>query len=290
MLKNPAFYFIIILIGSSWLYGYYRIYTPPGEKFQQIPISVIHSEIKTEDSQNIETYEKYLKIITEASAHTPTPTIVVLPENTFPFFIIDEATKLPVGYNIPTFKIKPLFDQLLEISKNHPTVSYVIGIHTIKAGDRYNSLVVLEHGTITDIYNKRYLLPLAEQSPDNMADESVEPLTAGLDKREINMHGFKVTPLVCSEIMFPNLAQNKNSSLMINIGNDSIFDNSTVGLQDMIMAQLRAVENNVYVLRSVKGGISSVIDPFGKVVTQSDPKDKENFQILYSSISLPPHR
>lgn len=256
--------FLVVIL----LYGYFIVSV--GDKNlnkKELSVAVVNQTLKTEESIGISGYYNYINLLKEALAKKPD--IVVLPENAFPFFIIERTTMLPFKYNNPDLEIGRLYDELALLSKDNPKSSFIMGMHTQDKNERYNSLVVMENGLIVGIYNKQELLPLAENSPEIGKEKHIEPLEKGASTQQIMVGGKVVTPLVCSEVIFPSLASSKTSKFIINISNDSVFDDFLVAKQNHIMAKLRAVENGKYLLRSVKGGISSIIDPFGRVVEQS---------------------
>jgi apolipoprotein N-acyltransferase len=272
-------YLILVLIASFLivnLYGYFSIKNA-GDYKEGVDVAIIQPGLKTEEI-SFESFSLYIKMIREVLPKNPG--IIILPENSFPFLIIDEKTNLPFGYDIPEFSIKEIFDQILNLSEDNPNTSFVVGFHTKNGKSAYNSLVVIEKGKITDIYHKRYLMPFSENSYSKIL-----PTITGLNKgnihQTIKIKGEDITALICSEIIFPKLSQNKNSKFIINIGNDGVFSSSTVAEQNNIIAKIRAVENRKFVLRAFKTGISSIIDPFGRVISQANLNKK---QILFGRI------
>jgi len=262
-----------VLLLSAHAYGYIAI-TSADKSLMTVKVAVVHTGLTTIESIGVAGYNKHMELILEALSHKPD--IVVLPENSFPFFIIEHDTMLPLQYGNENLQIKTLFDRLLDVSSSHSAVSFAIGFHTEDSGKRFNSLVVLENGAITGIYNKRTLMPLAESSPRALRKTHVEPIDKGGRDQNITIAGKEITPLICSEIIFPKLSKNKESSLIINISNDSVFNSQIVSGQNHIMAKIRAAENRVFVIRTVKGGVSSIIDPYGRVIVQSEaPYNKE---------------
>ena len=77
-----------------------------------------------------------------------------------------------------------------------------------------------------------------------------------------------VLPLICYEIIFPELIQSSNnkSNLIINISEDAWFGNSIGPHQHFAKAIFRSIENNTFVVRSANKGISAFINNNGKVI------------------------
>ncbi len=264
--------FLIVLVG-----GYFTIknYIPPKERKS---VALISINKKTEHINTPEIYANIFKLTKEAAEKKNN--IVVLPENTFPLFVLDEKTKKPDGYNIPQGKIAEMFDELIKISSDYNATSFIIGMHTQTNEKNYNSLVVLEGGKIVDIYHKRRPLPLSESVPSFLQSKHSEIITKGnADKKTVFTSGIETIPLICSEIISTDLGKNKQKTI-INISNDSVFANNRGEKYNQSIARMRAIENRSFVIRSEKKGTSLVINPFGKIITPLEETD-----ILYSQIN-----
>jgi apolipoprotein N-acyltransferase len=77
-------------------------------------------------------------------------------------------------------------------------------------------------------------------------------------------------PLICYEIIFPGRVadQRRRPGWFVNVTNDAWFGNSTGPYQHLHQARIRAVEEGIPVIRAANTGISAVIDPFGRVLSQ----------------------
>ena len=72
-------------------------------------------------------------------------------------------------------------------------------------------------------------------------------------------------PLICYEIIFPELSQ-KLKKFIVNISEDAWFGNTIGPHQHFAKAIFRAIENNVYLIRSANKGFSAFIDNKGEIV------------------------
>jgi apolipoprotein N-acyltransferase len=55
----------------------------------------------------------------------------------------------------------------------------------------------------------------------------------------------------------------------VNITNDAWFGKSSAPFQHLSMTVFRAVENRLYLVRAANTGISAIIDPTGKILSQT---------------------
>jgi apolipoprotein N-acyltransferase len=79
--------------------------------------------------------------------------------------------------------------------------------------------------------------------------------------------------LICYEAIFPDLARNEvkeGADILINITNDAWFGRSSASYQHFAMVTFRAIENRVAVARAANTGISGFIDPYGRILSQSE--------------------
>ena len=84
--------------------------------------------------------------------------------------------------------------------------------------------------------------------------------------------------LICFEDIFPHLVRgfvNRGAGFMVNITNDGWFRDSPGPFQHAQGSIFRAVENRINVVRAANTGLSSFIDPCGRVVSKvADDKGK----------------
>ena len=77
---------------------------------------------------------------------------------------------------------------------------------------------------------------------------------------------------ICYEVVYPSLVREAvvaGSELLTTITNDAWYGHSSAPFQHFAMASMRAIEHGRYLARAANTGISGVIDPYGRVVSQS---------------------
>ena len=88
--------------------------------------------------------------------------------------------------------------------------------------------------------------------------------------RTITIEGLNILPLICYEIIFPELIQkaDEKTNLIVNISEDGWFGDSIGPHQHFAKAVFRSIENNSFLLRSANKGISAIINNKGEIVKQ----------------------
>lgn len=200
-------------------------------------------------------------------------TILIWPESAFPFFLAREAdamaqiaSLLPEGTTLLTGAIRP---------PEQPPGS--------KVTRAYNSIYAIGHdGTILSVYDKLHLVPFGEYLPFQSAMEKLGfvQLTKvhggfipGTLRRTMALpNAPRVLPLICYEAIFSGdiMMRDDRPGWIVNLTNDGWFGISTGPYQHLQQSRMRAIEENVPVVRSANTGISAVVDSSGRIVAQLD--------------------
>ena len=92
--------------------------------------------------------------------------------------------------------------------------------------------------------------------------------------------------------VFPNHFRKfvaKGADIMGILTNDAWFVGTTAPSQHLSAAPFRAVENRISVFRCANGGISCIIDPFGKIVSQTITSTQPD-AVLVEEVPLKNHQ
>ena len=144
-----------------------------------------------------------------------------------------------------------------------------------------NSAYMLrQDGTVAGRYDKVHLVPYGEYVPLRQLFPFIGKLVVGVGDfrpgtgfNPIESDGRRIGVLICYEAIFPESARDykqKNADLLVNITNDAWFGKSSAPFQHLSMTVFRAVENRLYLVRAANTGISAIIDPTGKILSQTD--------------------
>ena len=140
----------------------------------------------------------------------------------------------------------------------------------------YNAAIVVGDGT--GQYLKRKLVPFGEYVPFESVlrgvikffDLPMSTVREGPKQQTlVNAGGLKVAIAICYEIVYARMVatDSARADLIVNISNDSWFGRSIGPMQHMQIARMRALENGRYLLRATNNGVTAIVAPNGKVVS-----------------------
>ncbi len=199
----------------------------------------------------------------EGEFDTERPSIIIWPEYTIPAYYFDD----------PDFE---LF--ITELARR--TGAYLIfnsvGFRRTEDGTRpLNSAVTLDpDGNMIAHYSKRFLVPFGEFVPwpfslfiDRITVEAGDFLPGeGLALAPVGDH--TVGTFICYESVFAGGVREftaGGAEVLVNISNDSWYGRTAARHQHLLIARMRALENRRWVLRATNDGITSIIDPAGRL-------------------------
>jgi len=258
--KISYFVYAALVVLIIFVFGSFQIREISGNT----QVSVLHLDTSTEDIYSTEKTSEILSLVEKEFEKDPK--IIVLPENIFPTVILDQNFR-PTAYQRSEL-IRNIYDSLLGYSEKHPETILLLGLHQ-QTVVLYNSVIAIENGYVVGAYHKQRLMPFGEQGLPFITQNQLFSFAGGRENT-ILIDNLEIQPLICSEIAVP--FQETDANLIINISNDSIFDSSLVGKQNLIIAKVMAVQHQKYILRSVKKGVSAIISPFGQILEQQDSK------------------
>ena len=240
--------------------------SPPLHTPLRVALIIAESD---DDSVGEGLYRSYRgKIIATLSTY-PETDILLLPENVFPFFEIDEekrslAEKQPVP--LPTREV--LYQDLLSLSRTYGTTTFAIGSHSVSGGKKYNTLVFYKQGEIIGTLHKQRLVPFFEYAPLGLPIPLFESFSKGGPEEQITLQGSTISTLICSEVSDGSLLPGQ-VHVVLSPSNDDVLTSAAVGRVQDVFARMRAIESGAYVIRASRGSVSSIIDPSGRILKTS---------------------
>ncbi len=170
---------------------------------------------------------------------------------------------------------------LTEIALAANGAEVALGVLRFEGPTLRNSLAVLNsQGAARAIYDKYHLVPFGEYVP--FADylsrvglramvEQTSGFSGGPGPVLLDFGALGTAlPLICYEAVFAHLVNGAPArpDFLLQVTNDAWFGNYAGPQQHLAQARMRAIEQGLPLLRSANTGISAVIDPFGRTITQ----------------------
>ncbi len=249
---------LFVVTGAAWLFWPARHVPPPS-----IPVAAVQGNItqtlKWQPGMAQKAAALYTQMTMQAAQQKPQPKLIVWPE-----------TVIPLALNTDP-KLVAQFTQLAKMAN----ATVVVGSVQVTNKSTYNTLFFFTPNGLQSTYDKRQLVPFAEDFPGKAflwwlpyigqlngafsegAADGVYPTTAGLS----------VAPLICWESAFGDLAyrQIRSGAQVLLVTTDDAWFGTTSGpYQHAQIAQMRAIESGEYVVRAAATGISGVIAPDGR--------------------------
>ncbi|MFW6362210.1 MAG: apolipoprotein N-acyltransferase [Spirochaeta sp.] len=147
----------------------------------------------------------------------------------------------------------------------------------------YNAVLLFESGEISETYRKTHLVPFTEHFPYErqfpwlhrlLVENETTFWEHGSDFTVFESAGIQFSTPVCFEDTFGYLTRRfvrEGAEVLVNLTNDSWAKSTASAMQHMGMAVFRAAETRRSMVRSTNGGITTLIDPNGRIVDMLPP-------------------
>jgi apolipoprotein N-acyltransferase len=154
----------------------------------------------------------------------------------------------------------------------------VVGPHD---AEEFNSAFLMgPDGVVLGRYDKRILMPFGEYLPFATYLPFIRTLspqtggyTAGTAVSIFNIgNKVRIGQLICYEDLLASMSRDSTragAEVLLNILNDAWYGNTVAPYQHQALALWRAIENRRYLLRGSNSGVTSIIDPLGRVVAEA---------------------
>jgi len=212
--------------------------------------------------------------------------LIVWPESPAPFYTSDPLFRTAVS----------------EMARQAQTwvVAGSIGVepamHNGGQSKVFNSAALVNpHGEWEGRYDKVHLVPFGEYLPFPSLFSYVGGLTKeigefarGTSRSPLDAGGTRLGVFICYESVFPDEVRQfaaQGAQVFVNISNDGWYGDSGAWKQHLQQTEMRAIENNRWVLLTTNTGLTAAIDPWGRVVAQLPRKERSVLVAPYGLVS-----
>jgi apolipoprotein N-acyltransferase len=176
--------------------------------------------------------------------------------------------------DVDVFKNKDVMESITELSKNLSTPILVGGV-TNSPNPRNQSMLFAPK--FTQVYTKRYLTPFGEYLPFREIAEKVSPYAgqvndfdAGSNPVVFQVDDYQFRSLICYELLDDRFVNENNQDFLVIQTNNATFGDTAQLDQQLNIAKVRAAESFRHIAYVSTTGITSFIDPHGKVQSTLD--------------------
>jgi len=248
-------------------------------------------EVRTGESSGVDLADvilaRHLRLTRDGVREHPDTAVVIWPETMFPRRIDDSM-------DASSWQSRGVNDRVRAIAASASTANPDVrrpaifgALYTTSTGESRNSVFATDgEGRRVGRYDKRHTVPGGEHVPlhsyapvafTRWVGETIAgfsgyypDLTEGPGPTILEVAGVRFTPLVCYEIIYPELVRETMSldpQVILNLSNYAWYPDTHQPEQAEDITIFRAVENRRPVVVSANNGISSIIDARGKVTT-----------------------
>jgi apolipoprotein N-acyltransferase len=260
---------LAVLFAAMWVIGAVELEVTPQTDRPAVRLRLVQPDIPQDEKYKRQFVVRNWQRLLDLSNKPGNPGIIIWPEAAPPFALA---------------RVPRALDDIAALLGPHRLL--VTGAERV-AGTQddhafYNSVYMFgpdksgKGGVTLHVYDKFHLVPFGEYVPfaDLMHRIGITKLTAGETgfsagdgPHVYELPGApRVTPLICYEVIFPGAVTAKpRPAWFVNVTDDSWFGPWAGPRQHLLIAQVRAIEEALPIVRVANTGISAVIDPIGRV-------------------------
>lgn len=221
----------------------------------------------------------YLSLQASINPDEPPPRLLVWPEVPAPFYY----------YSDPYFR--NLVTGVARVGRTWALIGAVAHTHR---GEPLNSAVLIApSGEPAGRYDKIRLVPFGEFVPKyfgfiNKITREAGNFRPGASLKVFPVSGGTLGVFICYEAAFPHFVRGfaaQGAQVLVNISNDGYFGRTAARDQHLKIARMRAAENGRWLLRATNDGVTTAIDPAGRLTDHLAPFEEAALRTRFSWIS-----
>jgi apolipoprotein N-acyltransferase len=158
-----------------------------------------------------------------------------------------------------------------------------------------SAALVSPQGEWASRYDKTHLVPFGEYLPFPQLfafagglTKEVGEFQRGVSRVPLDASGQKLGIFICYESIFPDEVREgplQGAQVLVNISNDGWYGDSGAWRQHLQQTQMRAIENDRWLLSATNTGMTASIDPYGRILDATPRKVRTALAAPYALIS-----
>ena len=199
--------------------------------------------------------------------NTPPPGVILWPE-TASWFVSSDPETLAAVAKVATTAHAPFIVGMAGVDPSNPT-----GV--------YNSaLFVRANGSVAGRYDKIHLVPFGEYIPyrqlfffAHKLTHQLQDLQRGTRRVVFPTDDRTFGVFICYESIFGDEIRHfalNGAQVLVNLADDGWYGDTSAPWQHLDMTRMRAIENHRWLLLDTNNGVTSVIDPRGRVTRSAE--------------------
>lgn len=280
----------ILLFIFPVIYGMYKTFTFQHES-KKIKVGLVQPNLNPWDKWEAGNLDEQLNLYLKLSQKTVEQgaKLIVWPESALPVYLLSG------NYPYEVEKIHQFVDSNnVYLMTGMPDAAFYFNLDEAppeakrtRSGDvaytSYNSILLFSpFSSSVQKYGKIKLVPFGEKVPfveqlPFLGDlikwqVGISSWNVGKEQTVFNFMNIKAAAVVCIESIYPDFVAEfiqQDAELLVVVTNDSWYGYSSGPFQHKEIASLRAIENRRTVIRAANGGISCIIDPLGRTVSET---------------------
>jgi len=158
-----------------------------------------------------------------------------------------------------------------------------------------SAALVSPQGEWVSRYDKMHLVPFGEYLPfpklfafAGGLTKEVGEFQRGVSRMPLDAGGQRLGMFICYESIFPDEVREgplQGAQVLVNISNDGWYGDSGAWRQHLQQTQMRAIENDRWLLSATNTGMTASIDPYGRIVASAPRKVRTALAAPYALMS-----
>ena len=235
----------------------------------------IPQQMRWDPSSVVSIYDRMMRMTNEAISKGAR--IIIWPEST-----------VPLSYSSTDF-----YRNAIESASASSGADIILGSvaeDATRPNKIWNAAFLVSGGKTIGHYDKIRLVPFGEYVPLRKMLFFAEKLVHEVGEFEFGTNDrplrglFSYGPAICYEIVYPQITRTQvrnGADVLVTITNDAWYDGTSAPRQHLNQARLRAIEDDRWLLRAGTTGISALVDPTGRIVSEI-PMGREG--IIYAHV------